>query len=203
MLTLLSVLSIAVLPTYPGCSDVFFLEKNQISHYVRYSRSRGETHVSTPALNFALDLQKNGFGKIIYDSDPIADNIMLYAYRSSQNLHIYRICSKDMDESLMVGPILSDSEKNHLIGYKISINDINRLDKHLADNSFKLFGNDADVLRAEVNKERAERRRNKLLERVRMRAEEWEKRTFLSKAFNYLVYLMWGLIIISMFKCCC
>ena len=202
MLALLSMLSVAVLSTHPGCSDVFFLEKNQISHYLRYSRSRGETHVSTPALNFVLDLQKNGFGEIIYDSDGVDGNIMLYAYKSSQNLHIYRICSKHMDKSLMVGPILSESEKIHLIGYKISINNIYRLDKHLADNNFKLFGNDADALRTEVNKERVERRRNKLLERVRMRAEEWEKRTFLSKAFNYVVYLMWGLIIISLFKRC-
>jgi hypothetical protein len=203
MFVLLSVLSIGVLSTQPGCSDVFILEKNQISNYVRYSRSRGETHVSTPALNFALDLQKNGFGKILYGSDRVDGNLMLYAYKSSQNLHIYRICSNSMDESLMVGPILSGFEKIHLVGYKISINDINRLDKLLADNNFKLFGNDADALRVEVANERTERRRNKLLERVRMRAEEWEKRTFLSKAFNYVVYLMWGLIIISIFKCCC
>lgn len=216
MIALLSLLSIAGsrelhLPKM-GCSDVFFLEKNQISNYVRYSKSHGVTHISTPALNFALDLEKNGFGKMIYDSDLLYRSygrgileetttaIMLYGYKSSKNLHIYRICSKGMDESLMVGPFLSDAEKFHLIGYKINITDINRLNKHLADKDFKLFGNDANALRAELAIERMDRHKNELLERVRARAEEWEKKSFISKVFNYWWMMLTVLFIISLFR---
>ena len=194
MIALLSLLSVAVFPAQ-GCSDVFFLEKNQISNFVRYSRSRGATHVSTPALNFVLDLEKNGFGKTIYSDDLEASKVfMLYAYKSSQNLHIYRICEKDMDVSLIIGPIVKDTTK--FVGYKIDINDIHRFDKHLADTNFNMFGNDVDALKAEISKERE----NQILEQRQKHVEDWEKKPFLSKCSYYLTFMFYVLIVLALFS---
>ena len=196
MIALLSLLSIAVSPAQ-GCSDVFFLEKNQISNYVRYSRSHGVTHISTPALNFVLDLEKNGFGKTIYSDDLEPSKVfMLYSYKSSQNLHIYRICEKDMDDDLIIGPVVKDTSK--LVGYKIDINDIHRFNKHLADTNFNMFGIDADALRAEISKERE----NQILEQRQKHVEDWEKKSFLSKFNYYLTFMFYVFIIMALFSRC-
>ena len=197
MFALLSILSIVIFPTL-GCSDVFFLEKNQITKYVRYSRYRGGTHISTPALDLGIDLEKNGFGKMIYnDKININDVFMLYAYKSSQNLHIYRICPENINEELIIGPIVSDTKI--FVGYKIDINDTKRFDKHLADNNFNLFGKDVNALKKEIADERYEQRKKQIAEQRELNEMEWKKKTFIYKISYYFGYFVLLLIITSFF----
>ena len=146
------------------CSDKLFFEKGHVTSYRRRSRRNGYTRTSTPALDMVIDLQKNGFGTIIYNEEIGDDNVlMLHAYRSNQNLHIYRICpstkiiEKGNISFNVTGPIL----KNHqqVMGYFITIKDLHRFNKHLADNYFHIFGEDTHALRKEIWKDREEERK--------------------------------------------
>ena len=134
------------------CSDKLFFEKNQISQYTRYSRTREHTRSSVPALDWVIDLQKNDFGTHIYDSIIRKDDVfMLFAYKSSIGLYVYRVCPSIPDK--ITGPL---QNHEHLMGYHFQMNDEHRLKKHFVDFDFKLFSEDESALRREIVEDRRE-----------------------------------------------
>ena len=168
------------------CSDKLFFEKNQINQYTRYSRSRGHTRSSIPALDWVMDLEKNAFGKHVYDEIIRKDDIlMLFAYKSSLGLHVYKVCRSVPEK--VTGPLLQNSE--NAMGYHFQMNDEHRLKKHLVDYDFTLFGEDEAALRREIVKDRAEVVR----QRRRVREEKWAQTTFIRKLFHYF----WVFIIVA------
>lgn len=168
------------------CTDKLFFEKNQICEYTRLSRSRGYTKTSVPALDWVQDLEKNAFGKHVYDEIIKKDDIlMLFAYKSSLGLHVYKVCRGVPEE--VTGPLLQNSEIAR--GYHFQMNDEHRLKKHLVDYGFSLFGEDESALRREILENRAEAVR----ERERVREEKWAETTLTRKLFQYL----WVFLIIA------
>ena len=168
------------------CSDKLFFEKNQINQYTKYSRSRGHTRSSIPALDWVMDLEKNAFGKHVYDEIIRKDDIlMLFAYKSSLGLHVYKVCRSVPEK--VTGPLLQNSE--NAMGYHFQMNDEHRLKKHLVDYDFTLFGEDEAALRREIVKDRAEVVR----QRRRVREEKWAQTTFIRKLFHYF----WVFIIVA------
>ena len=168
------------------CTDKLFFEKNQISEYTRLSRSRGYTKTSVPALDWVEDLEKNAFGKHVYDQIITKDDIlMLFAYKSSLGLHVYKICHGVPDQ--VTGPLLQSPE--NLRGYHFQMNDEHRLKKHLVDYDFTLFGEDESALRREIIEDRAQVVR----ERARIREEKWAETSFTRKLFHYF----WVFLIIA------
>lgn len=142
------------------CSDTLFFEKGEISSYYRRSRRSGYMRTSTPALDMVIDLEKNDFGSIHYNEELKDDVVlMLHAYKSNQNLHIYKICPSNNGnyQFNVTGPLVKNPHL--LLGYHISINDLHRLNKHLADNYFHIFGEDIQSLRREIWEDREEDRK--------------------------------------------
>ena len=160
------------------CTDNLFFEKNQINQYTRYSRSRGYTRSSVPALDWVLDLEKNNFGEHLYDQIVRKqDVLMLFAYKSSLGLHVYRVCHSIPDQ--ITGPLLQNHE--NLMGYHFQMNDEHRLKKHLVDYDFTLFGEDESALRREIVEDRAE----VIRERERLREEKWAETSLARKFIHY------------------
>lgn len=142
------------------CSDRLFFEKGQVSSYYRISRRRGYMRTSTPALDMVIDLEKNDFGSIDYNEE-LKDGVvlMLHAYKSSQNLHIYKICPSNSGnyQFNVTGPLVK--KPRLILGYHMSINDLHRLNKHLVDNYFHIFGEDIQSLKMEIWEDREEDRK--------------------------------------------
>lgn len=160
------------------CTDTLFFEKNQINQYTRYSRSRGHTSSSVPALDWVMDLEKNNFGEHLYDQIiRKQDVLMLFAYKSSLGLHVYRVCHSVPHQ--ITGPLLQNPE--NLMGYHFQMNDERRLKKHLVDSDFNLFGEDESALRREIVEDRQQiRRENQLL-----RKKRWDDTSLTRKIIHY------------------
>ena len=168
------------------CTDNLFFEKNQITQYTRFSKSRGYSKTSVPALDWVEDLQKNDFGEHIYDQMIKKDDIlMLFAYKSPLGLHIYKLCHGIPDK--VTGPILQNPE--NLRGYHFKMNDEHRLKKHLVDYDFTIFGADESALRREIVEDRAQIVR----EKERLMEEKWNEKSIVEKFYHYF----WILLIIS------
>ena len=168
------------------CSDKLFFEKNQINQYTRYSRSRGHTISSVPALDWVMDLEKNAFGKHLYDEIIRKDDIlMLFAYKSSLGLHVYKVCRSVPEK--VTGPLLQNSE--NAMGYHFQMNDEHRLKKHLVNYDFTLFGEDESALRREIVADRQQiRRENQLL-----REKRWNDTSLARKFIHYF----WVFLIVA------
>ena len=168
------------------CTDNLFFEKNQITQYTRFSKSRGYSKTSVPALDWVEDLQKNDFGTHIYDQIIKKDDIlMLFAYKSPLGLHIYKLCHGIPDK--VTGPIIQNPE--NLRGYHFQMNDEHRLKKHLVDYDFTLFGEDESALRREIVEDRAQIVR----EKERIMNEKWNEKSIVEKFYHYF----WILLLIS------
>ena len=168
------------------CTDNLFFEKNQITQYTRFSKSRGYSKTSVPALDWVEDLQKNDFGTHIYDQMIKKDDIlMLFAYKSPLGLHIYKLCHGIPDK--VTGPIMQNPE--NLRGYHFQMNDEHRLKKHLVDYDFTIFGADESALRREIIEDRAQIVR----EKERLMEEKWNEKSIVEKFYHYF----WIFLIIS------
>lgn len=143
-MTITFLLAVATL----GCGDELYFERNTLSKYTPFrgkSTGSGRTDISTPALDLIVELEKKGFGSIKYDGElDNTDVLMLYAYKSSLNLHIYKVCSsKTIQNYNITGPIIKNHQMMH--GYHIDVVDF-RLARYLYSDSFVIFG-DTDLLR--------------------------------------------------------
>jgi len=128
-----------------GCGDVLYFERNTLSKYTPNIISRGgRTDISTPALDMIIDLEKKGIGNLRFDGElDNTDVLMLYAYKSSLNLYIYKICSSETIQNYNItGPIIKNHQMMH--GYHIDVVDF-RLASYLYSDNFVIFG-DTDSL---------------------------------------------------------
>lgn len=128
-----------------GCGDVLFFEKNANIIYEPSSKFNGQSKISTPALDLVIELDKKRFGNIKYDGKLTNNHsLMLYAYKSSMNLHIYKVCPNDIINNFNItGPIITNH--NALIGYHMDVIDY-RIAHELYIDNFAMFG-DTDILR--------------------------------------------------------
>lgn len=161
------------------CTDKLFFEKNKITEYTKISSrsSRMRSQSLFPALDLIEDLEKNGFGSHVYQKGAHYVNgvFMLYAYKSEVGILIYQICNNVPEN--VTGPLITNV--GELMGYHFKVKDFHRLNKHLANYHFKVFGQDEKALLAEIRQESEERRKQ-------MNAVQWNEKSFLSKLVSYI-----------------
>lgn len=128
-----------------GCGDVLFFEKNAIIKYNGGKFSNKNSEMATSALDLLIELDKKRFGNIKYEGKLTNNHsLMLYAYKSSMNLHIYKVCSNDIINNFdITGPIITNHQA--IIGYHMDVIDYRIAYKLYLDN-FVIFG-DTNILR--------------------------------------------------------
>lgn len=168
------------------CSDNIFFEKNKITEYTKISSrsSRLRSKSLFPALDLIEDLEKNGFGYHNYQkgSHYVNGVFMLYAYKSELGILIYQICDNVPEK--VTGPLARNVDD--LMGYHFKVKDFHRLNKHLADYNFKVYGQDEKALRAEIRQDRNARNLERMRTNALLQKEKWNDKSFISKLVSYI-----------------